>query len=265
MIERTASRWLLVLAIGAGVLAACGGGSSPDDAPDDAADTAPDTSETSPTVATTELAYDPTDPTEAVDVPDRLGSFEVGHTAFEVIDPARDDRTLPVEVWYPVDPGTAGDAAPASLLLGPGIALDSDVAVEDPPVSDRPGQPLVVFSHGYEGINTQSVDLMEALASHGFVVAARQNTSGNSQSHSGRPLRRGRGQPCARRFGSDRRHGRAEPDVRPFAGRIDGQRVGVVGHSFGAMTAIGAAAGLGRRRARLTGSGDRRGLGGDRR
>ena len=39
----------------------------------------------------------------------------------------------------------------------------------------------MIFSHGYEGINKQSVDLMETLASHGFVVAAPEHV-GNSQS-----------------------------------------------------------------------------------
>ena len=39
---------------------------------------------------------------------------------------------------------------------------------------------LLVFSHGYRAINTQSTDLMEALASHGFVVASPEHT-GNAQ------------------------------------------------------------------------------------
>ena len=31
----------------------------------------------------------------------------MGHSVFEVVDPARDDRTLPVDVGYPVDEETA--------------------------------------------------------------------------------------------------------------------------------------------------------------
>ena len=43
-----------------------------------------------------------------VDAPDALGAYAVGHTIFTAVDAARDDRELPVDVWYPVD---AADAA----------------------------------------------------------------------------------------------------------------------------------------------------------
>jgi len=35
--------------------------------------------------------------------PDELGPFAVGRTTFVVVDPSRDDRTLTVDAWYPVD------------------------------------------------------------------------------------------------------------------------------------------------------------------
>ena len=38
--------------------------------------------------------------------PDELGPWAVGRATFEVVDPDRDDRTLPVDVWYPaIDDG----------------------------------------------------------------------------------------------------------------------------------------------------------------
>ncbi len=121
------------------------------------------------------------DPEQPVDAPDQLGVFGVGHTSFTVVDESRDDRSLLVDVWYPVDAEDAQDSPRTSYPLAAGIGLDSEVAVDDLPVSARQNQTLLVFSHGYGGINTQSVELMEALASHGFVVASPEHT-GNAQS-----------------------------------------------------------------------------------
>ena len=178
-----------------------------------------------------------------VEAPAELGRFEVGHTSFVAVDSDRGGRALPVDVWYPVDPGSGTGATNTSLVLAPGIELRSAVALENPPVSDRRGQPLVIFSHGYEGTNKQSVELMEVLASHGFVVAAPDHV-GNSLFEPGDDF--------------DVAASNRVPDVSflidtmaiknadesdPFGGRIDVGRVGVIGHSFGAMTALGTATG----------------------
>jgi hypothetical protein len=39
--------------------------------------------------------------------PNGYGSYAVGHTIFETTDPARDDRRLRSEIWYPADPENA--------------------------------------------------------------------------------------------------------------------------------------------------------------
>lgn len=175
--------------------------------------------------------------------PDEFGPFDVGHTSFVAVDPSRGARSIPVDVWYPVDPGTAGTAELTTLPLAPGIGLKSERAFENAPVSETPNQPLVIFSHGYGGTNTQSINLMEILASQGFVVAAPEHV-GNSQS--------------ARGDSFDQAAAHRVPDVSlvidamtaknrdagdAFAGRVDSEHVSVVGHSFGGMTAIGSAAG----------------------
>ncbi|MEM9728652.1 MAG: hypothetical protein AAF997_08710, partial [Myxococcota bacterium] len=162
-------------------------------------------------------------------------------------DDDRGERQLLVDVWYPVDAEDAEALADAPRtaypLLDPIAALDSEVAVDDAPVSARLGQTLLVFSHGYGGISKQSIGLMEALASHGFIVASPEHT-GNSQFSSEDSF----DEAAANRvpdvsFVIDTMLSRsADPDD-PFFGRIDRAQVGVIGNSFGAMTAIGSAAG----------------------
>jgi predicted dienelactone hydrolase len=182
-------------------------------------------------------------PDGSVDAPDELGPFDVGHTSFVAIDAAREERRLLVDVWYPVDPGDGNGAEPTSYPLAAGIGLDSEVALEEPPVSGLLGQTLLVFSHGYGGINTQSVELMEALASHGFVVAAPEHT-GNAQAS----FTDGFDAAAAHRvpdvsFVIDTMIARNQDVDDGFHQRLDEDAVGVVGHSFGGMTALGVAAG----------------------
>jgi len=112
--------------------------------------------------------------------PDALGHFSVGHASFTEHDPARGDRPLLVDVWYPVDAIDAQDSPPTEYLLASPLSLPSEVAVDDLPVSDRADQTLLVFSHGYGSIRIQSFELMENLASHGFIVISPEHT-GNSQ------------------------------------------------------------------------------------
>lgn len=229
---------LLALAL-AGCSSDSSAPSAPDAEPDANAETSTDAA--TPDASDAPDAHSPTPPD--VDPPDQLGPYAVGHTSYTATDPQRDDRQIKVDVWYPVTPGDEADADRTEYPLAGPLGLPSPLAWEDAPVAARPDQPLLVFSHGYGGINTQSTELMEALASHGFVVAAPEHT-GNAQGSLTDPydVAASNRVPDVSFVIDELLARNAAPDD-PFSNRVDPTLIGVVGHSFGGMTSIGAAAG----------------------
>jgi predicted dienelactone hydrolase len=177
------------------------------------------------------------------------GEYLVGHSEDTIVDAARANRILPLHFWYPADVSAWNAETNFSffLLVNPGppigpIGITSSASKDNVAVAS--GQfPLIIFSHGFGSIPTQSLKLMEQLASHGFVVVSISHT-GNTQEDMTSP------DPEADRY----------PDVaftidevglmnadagNMFFGHVDNQNVGVTGHSYGGMTAEFMAAGHG--------------------
>src|SRR5690606_13236829 len=61
--------------------------------------------------------------------------YRVGHVSITVVDPSR-DRTLPVEVWYPVDPDADLDGLqPTRYPLLAGSTSTSEVSIDGAPAA----------------------------------------------------------------------------------------------------------------------------------
>ncbi len=188
------------------------------------------------------------------------GRYPVGNSTFTVTDTSR-SRSLVVEVWYPAaenaraaaEAGTGaedflGDQTERTAyadLLGSapagcpstrtGSARDADAA---------PGSswPVIVFSHCHSCTRFSAFSVAERLASHGFVVAAPDHTLNTLFDElAGTPG------PLTAEFlqtrGADMSFVLdvlldATATVVPEAvrGKLDAQKVGAMGHSFGSVT-----------------------------
>jgi predicted dienelactone hydrolase len=180
--------------------------------------------------------------------PSAPGAYAVGHTLFTAVDPARGDRRLPSELWYPADPEAVVGATPTRYdFQFLGLGLDSPAAFEDVPVSRDMAFPLIVFSHGNGGVSWQSTFLMERLASHGFVVVSPNHTGNTVNDLLGGtavPFRQSAyDRPQDVSFLIDWLSARSLDPLDPFYWKINPFVAGVAGHSFGGFTTLASASG----------------------
>lgn len=241
---------LLALTLVTGLaIAACGS----DDSSSPAAPTteaSPSTTEASPSTTeasapTSEAPVDTAAPTTEETLAEfetlAAGPYDVGVTTITI--DSDTDRPLTLDVWFPVD--DTGDAPLHQYTLIPGVYYESPSAVTGTELDVAEGSfPLVVYSHGSGGLRYIASYYTEAIASHGYVVAAPDHT-GNTAAD--------------RLLGAE-----ADFDVtalnRPndvastidamldpsnvgLVDSIDAESIAVTGHSFGGFTALAVAGG----------------------
>jgi predicted dienelactone hydrolase len=145
-------------------------------------------------------------------------------------------------------PVLASDRAVHTSIAGRAVAVWKPAGT-----APAAGFPVVVFSHGFGGCNTQSVFLMEALANAGYLVAAPNHADASC----GAARKAGSGLRPEEPFQktsewSDATYKDRHADIEAvldgvlsaasFQGvRVDASRVGIAGHSLGGYTALGVA------------------------
>lgn len=241
------------------VLGGCDGSTSDtsvSDAPD--VSSAPDVAPAADVVVTPDTPTVDTTPPAPTDFEAR-GPHPVGNRTFTVSDAAR-QRELVVEVWYPAEEGAraasdAGEAVTEFAAAGADREAYAGLLKAAPegcptkqtrsargaaPVAEG-ALPLVIFSHCHGCTRFSSLSIAEQLASHGVAVAAVDHADGTLfDDNAGDTLR-----PEFLRVRADDVHAvlaalldaQAAAVPEALRGRFDVARLGVMGHSFGSVTA----------------------------
>jgi predicted dienelactone hydrolase len=219
-------------------------------------------------------------------LPEPSGSYAIGTMTYHLVDENRPeifgespgaDREMMLQVWYPAEPGTSDAAAPwfdqldvaasviserlglPSFFLGHLNLVNTHSLTGALPNSDADVYPLLLFSHGFNGLRMQNTAQFEELVSHGYIIASVDHTydsvitimpdggvilhHGNtvmpeevSTIQSGRQLVSVRVQDLATVLTFLEDQNRNADSL--LYGKIDLDKLGVMGHSTGGSTAI---------------------------
>ena len=169
--------------------------------------------------------------------------FAVGRRTIGLVDSPRDDRRLAVDLWYPAVPS---DAEPSIYEVFPGVAFAGAAAQHDAPALQ--GQfPLILLSHGRTGMRISYSLVCEALAARGAIVASAEHPGDTlfdwlTGTHSNDRTNEVNRVADANLVLDSLLDGHpAVPGE--LVAAIDGDRVALAGHSYGAYTAFAVAAG----------------------
>ncbi len=222
-------------------------------------------------------------------LPKPSGPFPVGTTTFFWADTSRAEtfgpgingkRGLMVQIWYPAAPISGEKPAPYIedvAVAAPALSKELNIpaftlshiglvkthAYQDAQLSNKEKTyPVLVFSHGWNGMRSQNTYQMEELASHGYIVLAPDHEYGaaftvypNGSVALNNPNLLPSGVPDAEYQQAAAKVGQAwSEDLRYvldqaeklntgeisglFAGRLDLSRVGFLGHSTGGGAAV---------------------------
>lgn len=179
-----------------------------------------------------------------------FGPYPVGITTITYADPARRNvagtgpRPVTVEVYYPsTAAAVAGHPKDVATVLG--IPLLETPAYRDVALAADGPYPLVLFSHGNNGIRIQSFFFGAHLASHGYVVVSPDhhgNTFPDTLANTVDP-QSAANRPLDIRFLIDTLLAENAAPGNFFSGALDPERIGMSGHSFGGYTTFALAGG----------------------
>jgi len=162
------------------------------------------------------------------------GPHPVGVTIPDETIVTESGRELKWMIWYPAQLPTEEDATPYRYLqLMEGMAYqDAEPALGGP-------WPIILFSHGNQGIKEQSFFLTEHLASHGYLVVAPDHQYNTALDFSSEKLSEvSIERPKDISAVLDRILTPMESDPEWLEGFGDPDHVGVTGHSFGGYTSL---------------------------
>ncbi len=175
-----------------------------------------------------------------------FGEFPVGVMTLEL---GEEPGEQPLSVWYPADSDAvagmeteifdSAQAIPAAFRALIPESMQSAVetnSYRDAPIADSNTFPVVIYSHGFGGHRDVAIFFTTHLASHGFVVASPEHIHRNLPAQAF-----GTAESSPEKDQADVANTLAALDA-AFGNNADTARVGVIGHSAGASTALGALA-----------------------
>lgn len=168
-----------------------------------------------------------------------FGSFPIGIRTFEAVDESRlnvlgdGPRPVTFDVYYP-STAEAVEGLPRDIVSVLGIEILPAPAYRDVDVSEGV-YPLVLFSHGFEGVRFQSFFHVAHLASHGFIVVSPDHHGNTIPDTFAGIVDKSTAVNRAFdvKFVMDQILDDQTDPGTEFAASIDSDRIGMSGHSFG--------------------------------